>query len=300
MKENNSVILILNYNNYNLTIECVNNLIGIGCKEKIIIVDNNSPNKSYEVLMGKFGNNEKIDIIKTKYNGGYSYGNNYGIKYVKKKYNNTKYIVIMNPDIIIKNRDVIKNMIDIIHNNNEIIMSTALGFTNDKLIQASFGWKLPGFVEIIKSNLSFLKLFKNKQIQIPKLQNNNGYYMFNEVISGCFFAISLDYLESIEYLDENVFLYFEENILSNKIKSDGFKIAISINDVYYHNHISKDERLMKFKEKQRDYEIFSKSQEYYYKNILKMSLIKRILIKSTVLIHKFIEIPIISLIRRIK
>ncbi len=291
-------ILILNYNNYNLTIECVNNLIKIKSQYQIVIVDNNSPNDSYKLLSDEFSCYENIAVIKSEYNGGYSYGNNYGIKYIDENFNDIKYLVIMNPDIIIKDINVIENIVNIIKENSQVVMSTGLGFTNDILNQGSFGWKIPTFIELVKSNLSFTKIFKKNTINIPRLEKKNGSYIINDVISGCFFAISLNYLKSIGYLDENVFLYFEENILASKIKMDKFKVAISVNDLFYHNHILKDKNLKKINEKKRDYKYFCDSQKYYYNNILRINIIKKAFIEFIIMVHRYIEIPIINLLKR--
>ena len=97
-------IVILNYMTYELTINCLDNLNNMEYNNFfVVVVDNLSPNNSYEKIFeyiskGKF----KYDIylLKSDKNGGYSYGNNLGVK----KAENLKadYILIMNNDIFIK------------------------------------------------------------------------------------------------------------------------------------------------------------------------------------------------------
>ena len=43
-------VVVLNYNDYITTIECINNLDKIKFIDYIVIVDNNSPNDSYHIL----------------------------------------------------------------------------------------------------------------------------------------------------------------------------------------------------------------------------------------------------------
>ena len=52
--------------------------------DHIVVVDNNSTDSTYELL--KENESNKIDIIKTDDNKGYSYGNNAGCKYLINKY----------------------------------------------------------------------------------------------------------------------------------------------------------------------------------------------------------------------
>ena len=62
-------IIIVNYKNYSLTIKCVNSVVEnlSSLDYEIIIIDNNSPNDSFEQINSVFNDNDKIKIIKNKH-----------------------------------------------------------------------------------------------------------------------------------------------------------------------------------------------------------------------------------------
>ena len=97
-------IVILNYNDYERTIECANHIIHYSSIAYIVIVDNGSSNQSFKQI-SDFSNlikSPKLKIIKSDVNGGYASGNNIGINYLL---NNTDsdIIGIVNPDIFFEN-----------------------------------------------------------------------------------------------------------------------------------------------------------------------------------------------------
>ena len=58
--------------------------------------------------------------------------------------------------------------------------------------------------------------------------------------------IRADVIEQIGYLDENLFMYGEENLLAIKIKELGYVEAIALDVRYEHNHLqSKDRKTFK-------------------------------------------------------
>ena len=89
MKKNIACI-VLNYNNYEETIKCVDNIIAKKCNVDVVVPDNNSINESFKVLNDKYKDLENVFVIKNRINGGYSAGNNLGIKFIIDK----------NPDIL--------------------------------------------------------------------------------------------------------------------------------------------------------------------------------------------------------
>ena len=85
MNEITTVFIILNYKTYKDTLVLVDSLLeqGLG-NRRIIIIDNASPNESYEILNAKYGNNGSVDVIYSEENGGFSKGNNIGLRFAKK------------------------------------------------------------------------------------------------------------------------------------------------------------------------------------------------------------------------
>ena len=93
-------LVILNYKDYMMTQKLLETIKYFPEINHIAVVDNNSPNESYEVLKHYAG--DKISVIKSDRNGGYSYGNNIGIRHLIKNFS-PDIIGIANPDVIFSN-----------------------------------------------------------------------------------------------------------------------------------------------------------------------------------------------------
>ena len=93
-----------------------------------------------------------------------------------------------------------------------------------------------------------------------------------DVVSGCFFLIKSTVLEEIGFLDENVFLYYEENILAKKLKKLKLKSVINNEVVIIHNHsVTIDKNI----NRRRKLKVLRNSQFYYeekYNNASKFEL----------------------------
>ena len=93
--ENNQIplvsIIILNYNAGKLLLDCVESILKSNFKNfEIIVVDNNSKDKSHLICKEKF---EEIKLIENSQNFGFCEGNNIGAKNAK-----GEFIIIINPD----------------------------------------------------------------------------------------------------------------------------------------------------------------------------------------------------------
>lgn len=104
--------VILHYMAADETIKCVESILNhVDGNKKIIVVDNCSPNKSYDVLLKKYHHHPDVDVIKTEKNLGFAKGNNVGYCYAIKEYN-PEFIVVMNNDMEIVQSDFIKYIYD--------------------------------------------------------------------------------------------------------------------------------------------------------------------------------------------
>ena len=75
-----TIFIILNYKTFGETISIVDELLGEGLGDRrILIVDNASPNESFQVLTKTFFNEPKVEVISTEQNGGYAKGNNFAV-----------------------------------------------------------------------------------------------------------------------------------------------------------------------------------------------------------------------------
>ena len=263
-------MIILNYNDYETTNKYIKKIKNYNVLNKIVIVDNNSSDNSFEELEKL--KNEKISVIQTKENKGYAYGNNYGIKYLNDNYD-VDYIIISNPDIIVE-EETIERLKKDLDNNNDISMISPVIKQLDEIKR---GWRLPEIKDEILSNINY---YQRKVVK--KLEYDDSKYKENltkvDVVSGCFFMIRKDILDLVGYFDESTFLYYEENILGYKLKNIDKKTFVDNEVSVVHDlSISVDKSFNSIKK----YKILKESQKYYVKDYLKANIFDMILLGLT-------------------
>lgn len=248
-------MVIVNYNDYETTKRLLDNVKDYKVLKEIVVVDNKSTDNSLEELRKL--KNKKITVIDSGENKGYSYALNVGCKYLINKYKSLN-IVISNSDIIIESELDIKDLNSYISTKNVIVGPTIIQ-GND----LNRGFKIPTPWQDIKQNIVFF----GKRVLAKELSYPDNYYHKDiskvDTVSGCFFMISSKHLEDMGYFDENVFLYYEENIMGIKTKKLGKNIIVCNNvDVIHDHSVSIDKSLKRIKK----YDILKTSQEYFEKN----------------------------------
>ena len=99
MKNPKVSIIILNWNGWKDTIECINSINKISYPNyEIIVVDNASYEEDIKILKNRYKN--KIRLIVNDKNYGFAKGNNIAIKQVLRE-NKSKYILLLNNDTIV-------------------------------------------------------------------------------------------------------------------------------------------------------------------------------------------------------
>ena len=103
-------VVILNYCNYQETMNCVESIrIQKGVFVEIIIVDNGSPNDSYERLAKEYRNVSDIYVLRVHKNYGFAKGNNIGIKYACNL--GAEFIYLLNSDIVLQKETCIADLL---------------------------------------------------------------------------------------------------------------------------------------------------------------------------------------------
>lgn len=222
-------MVILNYNDYEITYEYVKRIEQYGTLDRIVIVDNNSSDGSYEKLY-KNCQTSKIEVLRAKENGGYAKGNNVGLRYLsscKEKYD---YVIISNPDIVVE-ESTIRRLLNVIESRKDCFAITGEVFTSDGKRIAGFRSKLPTICQIfIESSVILRKslwvLFKyGRQYKNDQVEREGTLYK-SESLPGCFFLANLNKFKSLGFFDEQTFLYAEEDILFSKAKASGLKFYV--------------------------------------------------------------------------
>lgn len=226
---NNVGIVILNYNSVELVKSLCMNLEKVKKISKIVVVDNSSTDNSVAELKKIL--NSKVDLVFSETNNGYSSGNNKGIKYLIEKYEDIQNICILNPDVEILDEEIFEKLNEELERNEDLgIISPFMLMNGKKKINLTY-WKAPQGIDNIFLSLGLSNRFY-KKITWKK-----------EVIPGSFLFFNKKLIKEINFLDENVFLYQEENILYQKLKNINKRMKIIENTYYNHNHEHKDRSL---------------------------------------------------------
>ncbi len=231
-------IVLLNYNNYEDTMKCISSIKKHTLLPyKIYLIDNASPDNSYYKLKEKFNNENKIRLILARVNKGYSTGNNLGIKEAIK--DEADAILIINPDVILIN-DAISKMYDAMNLNlNIAVVGPSIKSPSEN--EAQFARPKLTYFDFLfsKKPLLYIKTLKQKSNRFYNWQeSNNDIFVFSGMVSGCCFLINTKVFLECRLLDENIFLYHEEDILAHKLEVLGYKTAIQKNARILHNHHS--------------------------------------------------------------
>ncbi|MBR4325172.1 MAG: glycosyltransferase family 2 protein [Bacteroidales bacterium] len=233
-------IIIVNYQKYEDTLACVDSILKSKTTEdyRIVIIDNASPNDSWERLQ-TFNSNSKVVTIQAKENNGYCAGNNIGIKY---SLENIKpdYIWILNPDTLVKDDCLEKLHRFAVQQNDLGILGCKLVYYPDtQYLQALGGgnFRLSKFGELRPEEHLYHLQPSNEQL--PEV-------MTMDLIIGASMYIPSYVFDKVGLMNENFFLYSDENEFCLRVLNVGLKnYAISSATVFHKEGIrQKNQSLM--------------------------------------------------------
>ena len=179
-------IIILAYKSSHIIKNCLKNIINKGYK--IVIVDNCSEDNLEDILKPNY-QNSGIELILLQNNVGFSKGNNIALRKVK-----TKYALLLNPDAII-DEESIDNMVIEAEKDMDIAMVNPLFFGED----------IPTKNEILQ-----------------KRKNLKDVEYANFICCGAS-LMRMEIFKKIGFLDENIFLYGEDDEISHRVISNNYK-----------------------------------------------------------------------------
>lgn len=223
------LFLILNYKTYQDTIRLTKELCSEGIQDKyILIVDNASPNNSYEEMKKELAARENVEVILSPENGGFAKGNNYGLKYAKKY--NPEYVCIINNDIHFK-IETIDRLCEWYEQLPNVCFISPLQL-------------LPDGNPAIFGTLDVPTLRTDLRAYSPFLHKGNKYFENTDIknvqhvglIPGAFTFVKYSLFESLGFYDEETFLFCEERFIAFKSKRAGLKNYIILSETYIHEH----------------------------------------------------------------
>ncbi len=273
-----TALVVLNYNTQKLTISAVNHILSLQTGIHIVLVDNASTDGSLEAFKKEFEGNKFVSIVASKENGGYAKGNNLAFSYVYQM-NGIEFVGVMNPDVTIETKDL-SLLVDALRSDASLgLVAGRLIFNGEILEPNPCAWKRARVWRWIFCGTSvcsvLLRLVKKKSSFMNVMLGCYPVSKFKEKIAlvdnvqgSCFFS-RVSTIKKVGGFDERTFLYFEEDILGEKIRHAGLHNAVVSDAWCCHNHKEKKAALVK-----RDARLFHlrcgyESRSLYVKEYLK-------------------------------
>ncbi len=225
-------VIILNYNSLNDCRKCISFLKNQqGVNVEIILVDNYSADR---VVIKELSKERGWTFLAASENRGYNAGNNIGLRYAAEK--GYKYALIANPDMEFPQLDFLAKLVTKMEVDEDIVVCGSDIVTPDGIHlnpmkrdgdwRDSFGW--------------ITSFFKRKKVDaydfIDRYQENHCCTK----LSGCCLLVRLDFIQSINFFDESVFLYCEEAILSRQVENAAKRMYYLADVQAIHRHIKSD------------------------------------------------------------
>lgn len=220
MKVPRIAIIIINWNTYQLTFNCLKSLEACNYKNKtIFFVDNGSNDGSGDKIALEF---PEINYIKNEKNEGFTGANNKALNIILKQ--SFDYVLLLNNDTEVE-PDFLSLLAASMESDKNLAATQPLilDFPNKNTI-----WNAGG------SFNTFFGLSKTRYkglIYKPKLKIET----FTEWISGCCILVNIGVVKKVGLLDNRFFAYFEDVDWSIRMTNQGYKLGVVPKSIIYHH-----------------------------------------------------------------
>lgn len=202
------IIVLVNWNQYKDTIECLESLKKIDYDNyKVVVVDNASIDNSINSVRSNF---QDIEIIQNKENLGFSEGSNVGMRYALEQ--NADYVLLLNNDTIVDSNFLIE-LIKVIEKNSEI------GMVGPKIYDYYTGR--------ISSAGGAIDWWRGLGIHIGDNKLDKGQFDFNKeftFLTGCCWLVKKELLYKVGMFDNRYFVYMEDVEFCVRTVKLGYKL----------------------------------------------------------------------------
>lgn len=214
-------ILLVNWNNYNDTVECLKTLLKIRYKNKrIVILDNASTDDSLQKIRKwvddrSESKDELLTIHSLNENLGFGGANNIGIKFALKQ--RADYVLLLNNDTVVTEDfllSLVKTALNTIKTG--IIGCKIKYFDNKDKI-----WFSGGYIDFFKG------AFYHREDDCSGQRKS-------DFITGCLMLIPSEVIKKVGYFDESYFLNVEDIDFSCRVRDTGYALIVNCNVVIYH------------------------------------------------------------------
>lgn len=235
--------IILNWNNANRTIACIETLQDAAYDNlRIHLVDNGSTDNSFDLLSQLKG----VNFTRNPVNLGYTGGNNKAMR--EAIIAGSDYVWLLNNDTVVP-QDCLSRLVSLAESTPEIGMVSPVIRDNNSIgaVQICCGIPDPNYPQ--------WKAVTNIPDAVTVQQTRNG----DLILYGTALLIKRTVIEKIGYLDEGLFAYCEDYDYSIRSVRTGFRNAVAIDACVFHDaNADRDRRAYDFYLTSRNYLLVSR------------------------------------------
>jgi len=214
-------IVLVNYNGWDDTIECLESITQCDPKPEVVVVDNASVEDRSKEVLDKFPNTH---WVKSQENTGWSGGNNLGIRFFLDRENCPDVIFLLNNDTT-----VAANILQ--------VLSQALDQAYDVVGPVINEYSDPGVIQTqgtaFNRNDRSLDFFSVIPTPIDGAEITVTPV---DIVNGCAVAIRREVFDRIGLIDERFFLICEESDFCLRAIKAGFRCGVVHRSLVWHKH----------------------------------------------------------------
>jgi GT2 family glycosyltransferase len=219
-------IVVLNWNGWEDTIECVQSLKAIHyANYEIVVVDNASTDHSVQKITEAFPD---LTILQAGANKGYAAGNNIGMRHGLRQ--GADYIWILNNDTAVA-EDVLQPLVERMEKDKSIGIcgSRLIYYHRRNTIQALGGGRYYKWLGVSRTIGEGLRVPAGRQKTADEVEPELDF------IVGASMMVSRNFVETVGLMNELYFLYYEEMDWALRGKPH-FRLGYAPESVIYHKH----------------------------------------------------------------
>lgn len=202
-------IIILNWNQWQLTEDCLISLRDIHYDNFQIIVIDNGSSPEQKDLMRNSSLRPFFILLENASNLGFAAGNNVGIRYALNQ--GADYALLLNNDTLTSDKDLLKKMVAVAEDNSNVgIVGPKIYYYQEDQKPAKI-WFAGGKINWLKTKAWHLK------------NNEQGQARETDFVTGCCLLIKKEVINKIGLMPEEYFLYFEDADWSLRARRAGYK-----------------------------------------------------------------------------
>lgn len=232
-------VICINYNRFDLTRNLIHQFANINSPNffyHLIIIDNNSADKSYLRLKKLYNNHPLITLIKSETNTGFSGGVNIGLTHaLAKRYD---FALLINNDTNIT-RNFLNQLIKPFFTDPHLLIAgPKIYFSKGHEYHHHYTSKQLGkILWSVGGLIDWQNIYgQNRGINQEDKGQYNHYTTSLDFISGCCMLIRLKNLNQVGLFDDQYFMYMEDCDFCTRAKRSGFHIAYVPKSIIYHHN----------------------------------------------------------------